>query len=84
MHDLSRYKPLFRGDDSIVASASGIFSSEHSARWWFRHHRDEAVAAGVLILVNGRWLADPDCLAWFIAEAGRRDAEAFVARQAAV
>ena len=83
MNDIRNYKPLFRGDDSIVAAASGIFSSENSARWWFRRHRDAAVAAGALIFVNGRWLADPDALANFIAESGRRDAEAFVAREAA-
>jgi len=83
MNDLTKYRPLFRGNDSIVASASGIFLSEHSARWWFRRHRDAAIAAGALILVNGRWLADPERLAQFIAETGRRDAEAVAARESA-
>jgi hypothetical protein len=70
--DVRKFKPFCRGDDSTVAA--GLFPSEHSARWWLRRHRAEAVAAGVVIRVRGQDMADPDALATFMAEVGQRDA----------
>lgn len=77
MGDIRKFKPFCRGDDSIVVA--GFFPSEHSARWWLRRHRDEAVAAGVLVRVRGQDMADPELLSALMAEIGRREAQAVAA-----
>jgi len=77
MSDIRKFKPFCRGDDSIVAA--GFFPSEHSARWWQRRYGAGAVAAGALIRIRGQWMADPDALAAYMAECGRREALAAVA-----
>ena len=72
--DIRTYKPFCRGDDSIVAA--GFFPSEHSARWWLRRHRAEAVAAGVVVRLRGQDMADPQALGSFMVDVGRREAQA--------
>jgi len=70
--DIRNIKPLSRSDDSLVAA--GFFPSDYSADWWRRRYGAEAAAAGVLFKVRGRWMADPDKLAAFMAQVGQREA----------
>lgn len=67
------WRPLFRGDASIVAVAR-LFPSEHSARWWFRRHGAEAVRVHAVTRIRGQWCADAERLAALISEIGHRDA----------
>lgn len=72
MGDFRKFKPLSRSDDSCVAS--GFFPSDFSADWWRRRYGDKAIAAGALIKIRGRWMADPDALASLMVEIGQREA----------
>ena len=70
--DIRTFKPLSRSSDSLVAA--GFFPSDFSADWWRRRYGAEAAAAGLLVKVRGRWMADPDRLSCFMAEVGQREA----------
>lgn len=52
-----------------------LFPTDESIRWFVRRHKLELIQAGALLMVSGRWLADPAILDEKVVEIGRRIAE---------
>ena len=52
-----------------------LFPSDESIRWFLRQHKPELVEAGALLMVAGRWMADPSRFDAKVIEIGRRLAQ---------
>lgn len=52
-----------------------IFPSQSSLDWFVRKHRPALVQAGALLMLTGRWFADPPKFDHYMLEAGGRAAQ---------
>lgn len=62
-----------------LQQAGGIpraFPSVHSIQWFVRHHREDLISRGAMILVARRYLFHPERFQQVAVEIGRRTAAA--------
>jgi hypothetical protein len=58
-----------------------IFPSTTSMTWFIRQHRVELVHNGALLMIAGRWFAEPAAFDSYILEAGKRSAQEKIGRE---
>lgn len=68
--DLSRLLAL----GEYGATGSNIFPSKTSMTWFLRRHRSDLIATGALLMIAGRWFANPEKFDAYVLEEGSRAA----------
>lgn len=76
----SAQQPSLQSPDDLVPVAQyaerrkHLFPGTESIRWFMRNHRDALVESGAVLMIAGRWFANPQAFDRAVIDAGQQAA----------